>query len=164
MTGTDMTEIERVFRCRVADLEAFRAVSEPSEIRQGYLNNDGPTIRVRERAGRWMLTIKAGSGMVRDEIEFDIPEPEGRALLRLAGSRTVEKTRHVAGRWEVDFYHGALNGLVTADCELSRPDEPLPPPPPGIELVREVTDDPRYTNHSFARSSEEARRRIVADG
>lgn len=159
-----MTEIERVFRCRVVDGDAFRTASRASEIRQGYLSGDGdPTVRVRQRDDRWILTFKAGSGMVRDEIEFSIPAAKGQALMRLAGSRIVEKTRRVAGRWEVDFYHGDLDGLVTADCELSRPDEPLPPPPPGIELVREVTDDPRYTNRYFASANTEERRAIVAD-
>lgn len=164
MSTPSMMEIERVFRCRVTDADAFRATAQPSQIRQGYLNESGPTFRVRNRDEQWLLTVKTGSGLVRGEIEFEVPAPEGAALLRLAGSTTVEKTRCVAGRWEVDFYHGSLDGLVTADCELSRPDERLPPPPPGIELVREVTDDARYTNHNFARSSDEDRRAIVADG
>lgn len=143
-------EIERRFLSRITDRQVLNAA--PSwPITQGYISNEyGPTVRIRRRADDFYLTIKSGTGLVRREIEFAVPHGPGEELLELAGERIVEKTRYQLGRWEVDLFHGKLTGLVLAEVELVSEDEETPPPPRGIEHIREVTFDPSFTNHSLA--------------
>lgn len=151
-------EIERRFLCRIEPGVLERAEAR-QEMRQGYLTEDEPSVRVRVVEGRWTLTVKRGTGRVRQEVEAPLPQEAGEALLEMAGRVQLEKTRHVLGRWVVDRYGGPLEGILIAECELWRADEPLPPPPAGLELVREVTD--RLTAHDLARLRAPEARRLV---
>ena len=49
--------------------------------------------------------------------------------------------------WEVDVFAGENAGLVLAEIELGREDEPFAKP---SWAGREVTDDPRYYNSQLA--------------
>jgi adenylate cyclase len=143
-------EIERQFLCGSVSAEALKASDRSHRIRQGYLTEDGPSIRVRLLDDTFLMTVKSGLGLVRHEVEWEIPSDVGAQLFGLAGDRTISKTRYVLGPWEVDLFSGRFEGLVIAECELESPDEPLPPFPRGIPIVREVTDDRRYTNRQLA--------------
>jgi adenylate cyclase len=158
-----MQEIERRFLCRVERPDALRAASGRSEIRQGYLTEGEPAVRVRARDGEYLLTIKAGRGLVRDEVEVVVDEESGEKLFEMAGDRQVEKVRYVIDRWEVDVFRGPLEGLVMAEVELRSPGEPLPSVPAGIALLRDVTDDPRFTNQNLARLAPDAARDLVRE-
>lgn len=153
-----MIEIERRFLASISDPDALPA---PRVLRQGYLTAGEPAVRVRDDGGRFVLTVKAGRGRVRREVEVDVPPAEGRALLEMAGERVLEKRRHHAGRWEVDVFHGKLQGLVIAEVELAHEDEALPPPPPGVVLLREVTDDVDFANQRLAALSDIDARRWI---
>ena len=50
---------------------------------------------------------------------------------------------HGGHTWEVDVFHGANEGLILAEIELSREDEPFDRP---AWLGEEVTGDRRYYN------------------
>jgi len=69
----------------------------------------------------------------------------------LCGGRIVEKTRYEVEygglTWEVDEFHGANDGLIVAEIELDRPDQPFERPP---WLGEEVSGDARYLNSSLA--------------
>lgn len=158
-----MLEIERVFLCRIEDEAVLRRAGPASIIRQGYLTERDPAVRVRRRDGAWTLTVKSGAGRVRREVEVAIDAARGTALMEMAGERTVEKARRVAGRWEVDVYRGRFDGLVTAEVELEREDEPLPDPPPGVAIGREVTDELRFTNQQLSRLDEDEARALVRE-
>ena len=145
-----MVEIERRFLCRVADTGALEREGRRIAIRQGYLTRDDPTVRVRQKDGEYLLTVKSGSGRVRQEVEVAIGPAEGEALMAMAGEHRLEKVRYAVGRWEVDVFGEKLVGLVLAEVELEREDEALPAPPPWLELVREVTDDAAFTNQRLA--------------
>ena len=145
-----MVEIERRFLCRVADAGALEGAGRRIVIRQGYLTRDAPAVRIRQKDGEYLLTIKSGGTRVRREVEVAVGREEGEALMAMAGEHRLEKVRHAAGRWEVDVFGGKLAGLVLAEVELEREDEPLPPAPPWLELVREVTDDAAFTNQRLA--------------
>jgi adenylate cyclase len=146
-----MVEIERRFLCRVVDGPALQRAGRRCLIQQGYIAVGDPSVRIRQRDGEYVLTVKAGSGRVRREVELAVPPAEGEALMAIAGERRLEKDRFVVGRWEVDVYRGKLEGLVLAEVELEDPDERLPEPPACIELVREVTEDSAFTNQRLAR-------------
>lgn len=101
---------------------------------------------------------------------MEVDPAAGEALLQMAADRMVAKVRHRVGRWEIDVFGGSLEGLIAAEVELERPDEPLPRPPPGLRPGPEVTDEGRWTNQALAHLSperararvEEARARIEA--
>lgn len=132
---------------------------------QGYLTVGTPSVRVRWTEGKYVLTIKGErepNRPARLETEFDLPREAGEALFRAAGDRIVRKTRYVLDRWELDAYHQALAGLVVLEIELARDDEPLPTFPPGIRVLREITDDRRFDNSALAALTPLEQRVLVA--
>lgn len=141
-------EIERKFR--VADERWRQNAEQGLWFRQGYLATQGSiTVRVR-RVGDWaFLTLKGPpKGGARDEFEYRIPVREAEQMLEALCERPfIEKTRYAleygGHTWEVDVFAGENAGLVMAEVELSRPDEPVQLPP---WIGREVTDDPKYLN------------------
>ena len=143
-------EIERKFLVVGRDFEAM--ATEHHEIRQGYLCRDvDHTVRVRTWDDRAYLTVKSRTvGCTRNEWEYPIPLRD--ALDMLAGlGRNISKTRWVvpAGdglRWEVDVFHGRLEGLVVAEIELPSEDTPFTRP---AFVGREVTGDPAYYNSNL---------------
>lgn len=154
-------EIERRFVVRAS--EALLRQGETMELRQGYLTeHDATTVRIRQEGAAWVLAIKAdATGIARHEIEVEVPEEDGRALMGLAVGGTVEKRRHTVGRWEIDVYAGRFAGLTLAEVELDAEDEPLPDPPPGLELIREVTSTPGFSSRGLARLDATAARALV---
>lgn len=143
-------EIERRFVAR-ADARLLRD-AERIQLRQGYLTlRDPTTVRIRQEGDAWVLAIKADAGgIARHEIEVQVSDADGRELLALAAGGSVEKVRHVVGRWEIDVYEGRFAGLVMAEVELDSEDELLPPVPDGLELVREITAEIGLSSRGLA--------------
>ena len=145
-------EIERKFLVR----PDFRPPGDTGvPYRQGYLGAGSDcTVRVRVAGGRGYLTVKGRTAnATRDEYEYGIPVADAEEMLeRLCSGGRVEKTRHRIPHgghtWEVDVFAGENAGLVVAEVELARPDEPVELPP---WIGAEVTEDPRYTNAALAR-------------
>lgn len=146
-------EIERKF---LVGGDGWRRDAEGSEmIRQGYLTRNGQaSVRVRVKDGRraWITVKSRDPGRSRAEFEYPIPLNDARAMLALCGDDIVEKHRHKVKRdgvvWEIDVFAGRHAGLVMAEVELEREDQPLSLPD---WIGREVTDDPRYRNGALAR-------------
>jgi len=148
------TEIERKFL--VVD-EGFKAQATNSyEIMQGYLCKEpGKTIRVRIRDERAFLTIKSGrlrEGLAKFEWEKEIELADARELMELCLPGAISKTRYIipsdsfdgeARCWEVDVFHGRLEGRVLAEIELGSEFEPFRRPE---WLGAEVTGQPQYYN------------------
>jgi CYTH domain-containing protein len=155
-----MIEIERRFLCRITDVNALSDVPR-WHIRQGYLTDREPSVRIRRREDAYILTFKAGHGIVRHEVELSVPPDVGAELMDMAGEHRLEKVRYQVGRWEIDLFEGKLAGLVLAEVELSSIEESLPPAPVGIELDREVTEEGAFTNQRLALLGEELARRFV---
>ena len=122
-----------------------------SHIVQGYLSDDPErTVRIRIRDNQATLTIKGGSssdGLSRLEWEQPIPLDQARQLLALCLPGTIDKHRHIVPyeghRWEVDEFHGHLEGLTLAELEVPSTDTKFAIPP---FLGPEVTGNPRYYN------------------
>lgn len=126
--------------------------SYSSHIRQGYLSRvPGRTVRVRTRDLRGYITVKGITvGDVRREYEYEIPYEDACELLGLCEGKVIDKIRYVVpyeGKvWEVDEFHGANEGLVTAEIEL---------PSSGCEYKRppfvgeNVTGNPAYYNSNL---------------
>lgn len=162
-----MKEIERQFLCRRVDPGVLERADRQMDFVQGYLTRGDPAVRVRRiRQGdveRWVLTVKGGSGLVREEAEFELDPADGERLLDAAGGRRVEKTRYVVGRWEIDVYSGRYQGLLVAEVELEREGEPTPPAPEGVHADVEVTGKGRYTNQALAWRDREAAEALLEE-
>ncbi len=148
------TEIERKF---LVVSDAFKAQATKSyEIEQGYLCKEpGRTIRVRLRDEKAFLTIKSGmlrEGLARFEWEREIDASDAREMLQICMPGVISKTRYIIPAppykgeprcWEVDVFHGRLDGLVLAELELGDEHEPYEKP---AWLGEEVTGQPQYYN------------------
>lgn len=142
-------EIERKFLVLPTIHDYLREVS-PKRICQGYIMDapDGRTVRVRTKGDKGFLTIKGPSvGISRSEFEYEIPLSEAAILLADFCPKSLLKDRYeltYAGKlWEVDVFHGHLEGLIVAEIELENPDENFALPD---WLGKEVSDDTRYYN------------------
>lgn len=131
--------------------EAIRAI----EIAQGYISRDPlRTVRVRIKGEKGYLTIKGLTrGCERDEWEFEIPVDDAREMLeRVCEGMILSKTRYIVpfGElvWEVDEFHGKLEGLTVAEVELPSADYNITALPDFAG--REVTGDERYYNSSLS--------------
>ena len=144
------TEIERKF---LVTSDAFRAQATTSyEIMQGYLCKEpGKTIRVRIRDTRAFLTIKSSrlrEGLAKFEWEREIDLADAQEMMQLCLPGAISKTRYVIPtnnerKWEVDVFHGRLDGLVLAEIELGDEHEAFERPD---WLGEEVTGQPQYYN------------------
>ena len=148
------TEIERKF---LVVSDAFKAAAVSSyEIMQGYLCKDPEkTIRVRIRDAQAFLTIKSSSlreGLAKFEWEKEIDPEDAKELMRLCLPGVISKTRYIipaapyegsARCWEVDVFHGRLDGRILAEIELGNENESFERPE---WLGDEVTGLPQYYN------------------
>jgi len=140
-------EIERKYLLRS---DEWKKLAEGTHYRQGYLSTvKERTVRVRTIGEKAFLTIKGVSkGITRLEFEYEIPTEDANEMLdELCERPIIEKHRHkiaYAGLvWEVDEFHGANEGLVVAEVELTSADEAFDLPP---WVGEEVSGDPRYFN------------------
>lgn len=141
-----MVEIERKFLVNTA---LWKPLVNGIKIRQGYLSVDPErVVRVRIADERAFLTIKGRSrGIVRTEIEYEIPKNEAEVLIGLCLDFPVEKTRYKENIgdvvWEIDVFEGANESLVMAEVELADENQKVDLP----EWVGdEVSFDSRYYN------------------
>jgi len=138
------SEIERKFL--VGDGLPIAGVAGSLQ-RQGYLAiNERGTVRMRIEAGRAILGIKSvQKGLTRREYEYEVPMADGEEMLAELCGIVVEKTRykidHAGHVWDVDVFHGANEGLVTAEVELSTEDEHVDLP---SWVGEDVSHDVRY--------------------
>jgi adenylate cyclase len=127
-------------------------------IDSAYLTSGDPEVRIaryRGDEGTYQITVKKGSGLVREEIIVNIDDEKGLALFNMSDAR-ISKRRHNVGRWEVDVFLGRYQGLVLAEIEMASEDEQLPIPPAGLVLLKDVTHLQSYKNKNLALGGEMA--------
>ena len=143
-------EIERKFLVQHID---FLVDQQGTDFKQGYLNREGTTVRVRIAGEHAFLTIKGKTeGISRMEFEYAIPKADAEVMLTTLCDRSaIEKTRYVVDYadkvWEVDVFHGANQGLIVAEVELDHENEPLTLP---NWVGQGVSQDARYFNSQLA--------------
>jgi adenylate cyclase len=126
------------------------------EIEQGYLPG---VVRLRHQrsssgAEKFFQTVKSGVGVQRTEIESEIDREEFERLWPETQGRRVRKRRHVVANgddhWEIDEFLD--RDLVLAELEFDDPEHSVTIPDwLKPVLVRDVTDEPQFTNRSLAR-------------
>jgi len=145
-------EIERKF---LVNDNSFKIRAKGIRYRQGYLNTAKErVVRVRTADTRGFLTIKGiAVGATRLEYEYEIPFDDANAMLdALCEKPLIEKNRytvqHAGLAWQIDEFFGENQGLVLAEVELEREDQPVERP---AWIGREVTGDPKYFNSNLIR-------------
>jgi CHAD domain-containing protein/CYTH domain-containing protein len=158
-SGRDQ-EIERKYL-----LDGVPALAQPgstAEIEQGYLPGERVVERIRRiRADgkeELLRTVKEGTGMTRLEVEEPLPAEVFARLWPLTEGRRIRKRRHHVKdgslTWEIDEFRD--RDLVVAEVELPSPSAEVTTPDwLRPHIVREVTDDPAYSNYRLACDSGE---------
>ena len=147
------SEIERKFL--VSTVPDWLGDHPATRIEQGYLAIDaGAEVRLRRAGADLTLTVKRGSGEVREEVEISLGPGQFSGLWPLTEGRRLVKTRHLVPlgdrlRAEVDVYSGALAGLVTAEVEFESRQRSRSFRPRRW-MGEELTGDARYSNQSLA--------------
>ena len=158
MVGQAGSEIERKFV--PASTPSTTGWAPPVALRQGYLAEEGDvTVRVRFAGRQARLTVKAGDGVHRVELEVPVDPFVADQLWPSTDGRRVTKRRyevslgddHPGLKAEVDFYEGALDGLCTVEVEFDSLEHAEAFEPPAW-FGREVTGVAAWTNASLARN------------
>ncbi|HML95624.1 MAG TPA: CYTH domain-containing protein [Thermodesulfobacteriota bacterium] len=148
-------EIERKFL--VKEMPDGLSGYEVHRIRQGYVSigEDGTEVRLREKDGKFFLTVKSGGNLKRYEVEIRIGRKDFHALWPFTEGRRVEKLRyeipygpHVI---ELDVYSGRFEGLVTAEVEFESSEASAAFTPPKW-IGKDITSDKRYKNKNLSRN------------
>lgn len=154
-------EIERKFLIKYPDIDYLMSlVCSKSEIEQSYMLGAQGKFRLRKRgengAYLYVKTVKKKiSDTVREEVETRLSEDEYNALLASNPSTgSIKKDRYClmydGVYYEIDVFpfwkkQAYLEvELLSEDDEINLPE--------FIEVIREVTYDPRYKNSSLCRN------------
>ncbi|MCI0362903.1 MAG: hypothetical protein L0Y44_00235 [Phycisphaerales bacterium] len=159
-------EIERKYL--LGTKPAIPQSAEIWKIRQGYLNPSASgssaasspfaygrirCVELPDGSKVFTHTMKDGAGLVRSEIEQEITPREFERLWPRTRDRRLSKTRYRVREgdliWEIDVFDGI--DLVLAEVELPSPTTSAAIPPwLKPHILREVTDDPLFTNANIA--------------
>ena len=142
-----MKEIERKFLVANDDWRKAKCIGQ-RELKQAYLLREADrSVRIRITDNMAFFTIKLGTGLTRNEFEYEIPQDEANDMIDEAGLACLHKTRYYiqngTDTWELDVFHGALEGLLLAELELDDENQAFAYP---SWLGQEVTFDPAYLN------------------
>ena len=149
-------EIERKFL--VKDMSFKDMAYATRKIKQGYLvQANGWSVRIRLTDVEGVLTIKGpgnATGVSRFEFNQVIPMADAQEMLGKCSGNLIDKCRYLVNYkghlFEVDEFYGNNQGLVIAEIELGREDEPFEKP---AFLGEEVTGIPCYYNSYLAQHS-----------
>ena len=156
-------EIERKYLIKMPDVTVLeqQPVYTRIEMEQAYLKNQGENAGMRVRKsvikGKaiYKKTFKKNiTSVTRVEIEDDITEEAYNEYLKDIddGSAVIKKVRHCfmfEGQFfELDIYP-FWSDRATLELEISSEDQKITLPP-FISLIKEVTEDKRYTNRSLS--------------
>ena len=155
-------EVERAFLIEYPDVKWLESLKDCRrvEITQTYLlSNPGEEVRVRQQGAdgnySYYETVKKPiDGMTRAEVERHLTQKEYLKRLQDAdpAKRTIRKTRYrlmyEGQNFEIDLFPFWQDRAL---CEIELADEHAPVVlPPQLRLIREVTDDPAYSNAALA--------------
>lgn len=120
------------------------------QIAQAYISIS-PVIRVRQMGDTYYLTVKSKGHLMREEFELEITKTEYMNLYAKVEGIAIEKTRYFISLEdgliaELDFYKGALDGLITVEVEFDTEAAAKHFTPPNW-FGKDVTEDVRFKNN-----------------
>ena len=134
--------------------ESYKTLAyEKLTIKQGYLNRlPERTVRVRTVDQKGFLTVKGKNrGDVRHEYEYEIPYEDAEEMLQICEPGILDKTRYKVKYdnlvWEIDEYHGSLEGLTVAEVEIPTSGHKYEKP---SFIGENVTGNPHYYNSNLS--------------
>ena len=156
-------EIERKFLIKypdIARLEKLPNCRKVDIIQTYLLSGTGEEVRVRQRGENgsytyYQTTKRAVTGLKRVELERRLSQREYLALLMEADPalRPIRKTRYCL-TWEEQYFEIDVfpfwQDRALLEIELSDENAPIRFPK-ELKVLREVTEDEEYNNHSLAR-------------
>ena len=145
-----LKEIERKFLVANDSWKTAKCIGQ-REMKQAYLLRGADrSVRIRVTDNMALFTIKLGTGLTRSEFEYEIPTDEANEMIEEAKLPCLHKTRFYIQNgndtWELDVFHGALEGLLVAELELTEETQFFEKP---NWLGEEVTFDPAYLNSNL---------------
>ncbi len=146
-------EIERKFVLRSFARQFRRMARTRLLVEQRYF--DG--FRIRKMGGDRFITVKKGSGLVRQEWEKQIPQWAFNILKKNDTRGIVLKTRYFIPfkkhTLEVDVYRGTLVPLITLECEFENTKDARAFRMPAIVgEYKEMTGKKELKNRSLAKN------------
>ena len=145
-----MKEIEKKYLVKeLPDLSKCKK----SNIIQGYISYN-PETRIRKIDNSFFITYKSNEFLIRDEDEKEIDEEKYNILFKKIKNNIIYKTRYYIKDknylYELDIYHGSLEGLITVEVEFQNLNDALKFKPPlwfGIEITNNI----KYKNSSLSK-------------
>lgn len=143
-----MVEIEYKYLVN-KDIWANLNKPEPELIVQGFLYKSKElVVRIRIKENKGFLTLKGKTiGVTRSEFEYEIPITDAEEIMSQFTDKSIRKLRYEIKignhTWEVDEFKGKLDGLILAEIELTREDEPYEIP---NWVTKNVSHDENYYN------------------
>lgn len=120
-------------------------------------------LSTNEKGAVAKITFKTGRGLVREELEEEVPAWLADKVAELAEALPITKERFRLTNGydfeglEIDRFYDNLDGLIVAEKKFDSEEEAAEYILPRIvseHVVREVTEDLRYVNLNLARSQE----------
>lgn len=148
-------EIERKFLIKNDSWKNDPKLSKGQVIKQGYISlHPNRTVRARVKGEKAFLTIKGkAQGLSRLEFEYEVPQEDALAMIKLCEDPVIEKTRYEIQKgeviWEIDVFEGDNAGLEVAEVELKQEDQVVELPD---WVGEEVSGDTRYINASLVQN------------
>jgi CYTH domain-containing protein len=124
-----------------------------SLIKQGYIFSEkGKQIRIRLYKDKAILCLKYGSGLVRDEYEYEVPFKDGIEIYKKC-TTTLEKFRNtkVIGKEHYDF-DTYPNGIEIVEVEFKSENDMNKWVKPKF-IGREITGMKKYSNIILAKEN-----------
>lgn len=158
MAHTDCVTIEIERRFILPEAATAPRLGSGVQIRQGYLAEEGIVeVRIRITPANATLTVKAGKGLSRTEVDVAISVEQADTLWPHTAQRRIDKTRHrvmlddpLRHVAEVDVYAAELAGLCVVEVEFGSETDAAAFIPPGW-FGRELTGEPGWSNAALAR-------------
>ena len=149
-------EIERKFLVNPDGIPSLEDYPK-HEMAQGYISTD-PVVRIRRSDEKFILTVKSGGLLSREEFEMFLTKDQFTGLSVHVQGLIIEKTRYLIPcspyTIELDMFHGDLEGLLYAEVEFPSIEEANAFTPPAW-FGREVTEDGSFTNAALSRLSKD---------
>lgn len=153
LTNKSHAEIERKFLVDITKAQVSNALKK-YEITQFYTElGDHYEKRARKQGDKYLVTIKKGRGLVREENEHEISKEEYLQMEKKKISSLIEKERYEIpfgdATIELNIYKGGLKGLAVAEVEFGSEAASRRFKPPEW-FGKEVTQDRVYENRTLA--------------